>query len=49
MSFDDISKKLGISKGEAVRAYESAMRKLKMPSNLNKIFWQYVNIGEKPD
>lgn len=49
MSFDEIAKQLGISKAEAIRIYESAMRKLKMPSEKNKKFWNYVNISEHPE
>jgi hypothetical protein len=44
MDFDQIAKELGITKREAIKAYESAMKKLKMPSKDNQRFWEYINI-----
>jgi len=49
MSFDDIAKRLGMRKSEAVKIYERAMRKLKMPSKDNQKFWEYVHINEHRD
>jgi len=49
MSFDEIAKRLGISKSEAIKIYDRAMRKLKMPSKENQKFWDYVNISENND
>ena len=46
MSFDEIAKKLGMRKSEVIRIYDKAIRKLKMPSEQNQKFWDYVNISE---
>ena len=49
MDFDQIAKELGITKREAIKAYETAMKKLKMPSKDNQNFWEYVNIYLRGD
>ena len=45
MDFDQIAKELGITKREVIKAYDSAIRKLKMPSADNQKFWDYIKIN----
>jgi len=49
MEFEDIAKELGLSKAEVIRIYDKAIRKLKVPNEGNRKFWDYVkiNIEEK--
>ena len=49
MEFEDIAKELGLSKAEVIRIYDKAIRKLKVPTEGNRKFWDYVkiNIEEK--
>jgi len=42
MSFEEIAEVLGISKAEVKRIYEQAIRKLQIPNEKNKKFWEYV-------
>ena len=46
MSFEDIGIELGISTAEVKRIYSKAVRKLKVPSEENKTFWEYINISD---
>ena len=45
MEFEDIAKRLGISKAEVIRIYDRAIRKLKVPNEGNRKFWEYVKIN----
>jgi DNA-directed RNA polymerase sigma subunit (sigma70/sigma32) len=43
MEFEEIAKRLGITKAEAIKIYDRAIRKLKIPNEKNQKFWDYVN------
>jgi DNA-directed RNA polymerase sigma subunit (sigma70/sigma32) len=53
MEFEEIAKKLGMRKSEVIKIYEQAIRKLKVPNEKNRKFWDYVNgfhlAGENKD
>lgn len=47
MTFHEIADALNMTVFEVKRIYGSAMRKLRIPNEKNRIFWEYVNISSK--
>lgn len=45
MTFHEIAEKLGMTVFEVKRIYSTAMRKLSIPNNENRLLWEYDNIG----
>jgi DNA-directed RNA polymerase sigma subunit (sigma70/sigma32) len=42
MSYEEIAKVLGISKNKVKNIEERALKKLKVPTEKNKRFWEYL-------
>ena len=49
MEFEEIAKRLNLSKKEVIKIYSQAMRKLSTPTPENRKFWDYVNTHLKGD
>jgi len=46
MSFEEIGEAMGLSTLEVKKIFNQAMRKLKVPNDQNKVFWEYANISD---
>jgi len=45
MSFEEIANRLGMTNKEVRQLYVSAIKKLKRPSVINRVFWDYVKLS----